>query len=180
MECIGVAIYIVGVVSRRRVWLVGVGGIYGCGCKEVYRFPRTTYPYSSCICSFLQHHPYFLFFLKMFFVLNFRDASLAGRIRTGPASFKRRRSQILYHQITLISSIMHLSCVISITCAIKKKKFFNNKKAEYAVYVQCPIAGLGVCVFSLFWHLAQSGVQTAVSATSDARYGHEIEKGIFS
>ena len=29
------------------------------------------------------------------------------------------------------------------------------------------------CVFYLFWHLAQSGVQTAVSATS-ARYGHEI------
>ena len=59
-----------GVVSRRRVWLVGVGGIYGCGCKEVvYRFPHTTYPYSSCICSFLQQHPYFLFIFKMFFVL---------------------------------------------------------------------------------------------------------------
>ena len=40
----------------------------GCGCKEVYRFPHTTYPYSSCICSFLQH-PYFLFICKMFFVL---------------------------------------------------------------------------------------------------------------
>ena len=40
--------WLVGVVSRRRVWLVGVGGIYGCGCKEVYRFPHTTYPYSSC------------------------------------------------------------------------------------------------------------------------------------
>ena len=26
----------------------------GCGCKEVYRFPHITYPYSSCICSFLQ------------------------------------------------------------------------------------------------------------------------------
>ena len=38
----------------------GNGGIYGCGCKEVYRFPHTTYPYSSCICSFLQQHPYFL------------------------------------------------------------------------------------------------------------------------
>ena len=25
----------------------------GCGCKEVYRFPHITYPYSSCICSFL-------------------------------------------------------------------------------------------------------------------------------
>ena len=24
----------------------------GCGCKEVYRYPHTTYPYSSCICSF--------------------------------------------------------------------------------------------------------------------------------
>ena len=33
------------------------------------RFPHITYPYSSCICSFLQQHPYFLFFLKMFFVL---------------------------------------------------------------------------------------------------------------
>ena len=32
-----------------------------CGCKEVYRFPHTTYPYSSCICLLLQQHPYFLF-----------------------------------------------------------------------------------------------------------------------
>ena len=45
-------VWLVGVVSRRRVWLAGEGGIYGCGCKEVYRFPHTTYPYSSCICSF--------------------------------------------------------------------------------------------------------------------------------
>ena len=30
--------------------------------RYVYRFPHTTYPYSSCICSFLQQHPYFLFF----------------------------------------------------------------------------------------------------------------------
>ena len=28
-----------------------------------------TYPYSTCICSLLQQHPYFLFILKMFFVL---------------------------------------------------------------------------------------------------------------
>ena len=38
-----------------------VGVATGCGCKEGYRFPHTTYPYSSCICSFLQQHPYFLF-----------------------------------------------------------------------------------------------------------------------
>ena len=40
-----------------------MGVATGCGCKEVYRFPHTTYPYSSCICSFLQQHPYFLFIL---------------------------------------------------------------------------------------------------------------------
>ena len=30
----------------------------GCGCKEVYRFPHIIYPNSSCICTFLQQHPY--------------------------------------------------------------------------------------------------------------------------
>ena len=38
-----------------------MGVASGCGCKEVYRFPHTTYPNSSCICSFLQQHPYFSF-----------------------------------------------------------------------------------------------------------------------
>ena len=61
-------VWLVGVVSRRWVWLVGVGGIYGCGCNKVYRFPHTTYPYSCCICYFLQQHPYFLLFIKMFFL----------------------------------------------------------------------------------------------------------------
>ena len=40
-----------------------MGVATGCGCEEVYRFPHTTYPYSSCIYSFLQQHPYFLFIL---------------------------------------------------------------------------------------------------------------------
>ena len=48
-----------------------MGGIYGCGCKEVSRFPHTTYPYSSCICSFLQH-PYFLFIKKKCFPFSFQ------------------------------------------------------------------------------------------------------------
>ena len=50
-----------GVVSRRWLWVEYMGVATGCGCKEVYRFSHTTYPYSSCICSFLQQHPYFLF-----------------------------------------------------------------------------------------------------------------------
>ena len=60
------------------MWLVGVGGYYGCGylevsvssgcgCKEVYTFPHTTYPYSSCICSFWQRIPTLLFvFVNIF------------------------------------------------------------------------------------------------------------------
>ena len=62
--------WLVGVVSRRWVWLVewveSMGVASGCGCKEVYRFPHITYDYSSCICSFLQQHPYFLFIFKCF------------------------------------------------------------------------------------------------------------------
>ena len=47
-----------------------MGVATGCGCKEVYnRFPHTTYPYSSCICSFLQQHPYFLFIFKNVFLI---------------------------------------------------------------------------------------------------------------
>ena len=29
-----------------------MGVASGCGCKEVYKFPHITYPYSSCICTF--------------------------------------------------------------------------------------------------------------------------------
>ena len=62
-----------GVVSRRRVWLVGAGGSMGVATGILgvvvrrYSFPHSTYyPYSSCICSFLQQHPYFLFIFLMF------------------------------------------------------------------------------------------------------------------
>ena len=48
------------------VWLVGV--VVRRYIYNLYRFFNTAYPYSSC-CSFLQQHPYFLFILKMFFVL---------------------------------------------------------------------------------------------------------------
>ena len=66
----------IGVVVRRWVWLVGVGGIYGCGCKEVYRFPHTTYPYSSCIYImffFAAASLLFVHFLKCFSFSNYID-----------------------------------------------------------------------------------------------------------
>ena len=52
------------------MWQVGVGGIYGCGywvgCKEVYRFPHTTYPVSVLFYSSI---PTFCLLKKNFFVL---------------------------------------------------------------------------------------------------------------
>ena len=49
------------------VWLAGGE----CGCKEVYRFPHITYPYSSCICPFFCSSILtFCSFLKMFFILD--------------------------------------------------------------------------------------------------------------
>ena len=65
VECMGVASGCgeqeVGVASGSGwnlwVWLLGV---------VVRRFTHTTYPYSSCICSFLQQHPYFFHFCKCF------------------------------------------------------------------------------------------------------------------
>ena len=37
-------------------WVKSMGVASGCGCKEVYRFPHITYPYSSCIRYFLQQY----------------------------------------------------------------------------------------------------------------------------
>ena len=44
-----------------------MGVATGCGFKEIYRFPHSTYPYSSCICTFLQQHPnFFVHFVNVF------------------------------------------------------------------------------------------------------------------
>ena len=64
--------------SEWNLWVWLVDGICGCGyqevgvvnrccCKEVYRFPHITYPYSTCISSFLKQHPYFfVYFFNVF------------------------------------------------------------------------------------------------------------------
>ena len=53
-----------------------MGVATGCGFKEIYRFPHTTYPYSSCICTFLQQPiPTFLFILKNVFLDIYTDTN---------------------------------------------------------------------------------------------------------
>ena len=78
----------------------------GCGCKEVYRFPHITYPYSSCICSFLQQHPYFLFiFLNVF---RFIPVHFCNLFINFFAQYKRRST----HKRTLHTA-MDISCMTS-------------------------------------------------------------------
>ena len=72
----------------------------GCGCKEVYRFTHITYPYSSCIRSFLKQHPYFLFIFKMFFVRR--------RIRR-----RKKKNQItIFYFTRCVSKLCYYSDVI--------------------------------------------------------------------
>ena len=72
-----------GVVSRRWMWVESMGVASGCGCKEVYRFPHITYPYSSCICSFFAAASLlFVHFFKMFFVLVYIIIILIGCVLT--------------------------------------------------------------------------------------------------
>ena len=66
-------------------------------------------------------------------------------------------------QLKLVNSFSNLALLQLLTLGV------HARELQYLFWSVC----LSVRVFSLFWHLAQSGVQTAVSATS-ARYGHEI------
>ena len=45
-------------------WVESMGVATGCGCKEVYRFPHSTYPYSSCF--FTAASLLFVLFIKLY------------------------------------------------------------------------------------------------------------------
>ena len=54
-----------GVVIRRWVWLETIGVVSGC---FLHYYNLYIPIYCTCICSFLQQHPYFFFhFVKMIF-----------------------------------------------------------------------------------------------------------------
>ena len=66
--------WLVGVVSRRRVWLVGEDGIYGFGCKEVYidflilliPTPLVSVLFCSSIPTFCSLKKFFSFLFQTF------------------------------------------------------------------------------------------------------------------
>ena len=92
----------------------------GCGCKEVYKFPHTTYPYSSFIKkkSFLFLFQYF--FVIKFYVLNTFFAQCKhtyGRLWASHDSHMKAAHNVLYkkkHTQTNASyPAMDISCIPS-------------------------------------------------------------------
>ena len=90
-----------------------MGVATGCGCKEVYRFPHTTYPYSSCICTFLQQHPYFFVnFLNVFRSLKVWTTIVESGRRRRRKKKKNAKSRFFYfarciRKIALYSDDIH-------------------------------------------------------------------------
>ena len=90
---------------------MGVGS--ECGCKEVHRFPHTTYPYSSCIyLFFFAAASLLLFILKMFFVyiIIYRISSNSSRPpnRPRPRIDRVRRLEASEIQRTLELSAQYI------------------------------------------------------------------------
>ena len=57
--------------SGKNLWMWSecIGVVSGCCCKEVYRFPHITYPYSTCISSLFVATAHFSVNFRMIFVL---------------------------------------------------------------------------------------------------------------
>ena len=91
------------------VWLECISVVSGWWCKKVYRFPHITYPYSTCISSFLQQHPYFLvkFFNAFSFVIFGRNiANVAQRtVEIIQKSRSRRHGDVIISTITSTTSL---------------------------------------------------------------------------
>ena len=98
-----------------------------------YRFPHATYSYSSCICTFLQQHPYFLlikkkifsFLFQYFFVIKFyvlnnffsQYKHIYGRLRASYGSHMKAARNVLYMKKHIQTSAsypaMDITCITS-------------------------------------------------------------------
>ena len=86
----------------------------GC-CKEVYRFPHNiNYPYSTCISSFLQQHPYFFVHFENVFSFLFRLflSNIANAIDVAQRTFDVvQKSRSREHGDIIISTRKYVDCV---------------------------------------------------------------------
>ena len=101
-----------------------VGAATGCGFKEIYRFPHTTYPYSSCICSFL----YYIIESVDSISRDERDSPLTHYIKNAGISHNRYTiMHFKYHHraLQLISnrmSVYNISIIVQFTYTARSNK----------------------------------------------------------
>ena len=122
-----------------------MGVATGCGCKEVYRFPRTTYPYSSCICSFCSFFKCFSFLFQYFFKITFevfsRSINTYRQLRASHGIHMKAAHTVLYmkkHTQAYASyPAMDISCM-SLVEGVR----YNYRDASRAVRVRTGPASL--------------------------------------
>ena len=120
-----------------------MGVVSGC-CKEVYRFPHITYPYSTCISSFLQQHPYFVHFKNVFsflFMLFLCDiANIAQRtFKIIQKSRSCRHGDIIVLTSTSTTSPETSTCGVSsdVLCKLQTDFVHDNGVIEISLLHTC-------------------------------------------
>ena len=96
------------------MWLECIGVVSECCYKEVYRYPHNnTYPYSTCIGSFLQQHPYFFIHFKNVFSFLFILflCNIANTVNVAQRTFEIvQKSRSCEHGNIIISTRMYVDC----------------------------------------------------------------------
>ena len=140
-------------VSRKWMWVKSIGVASGCGCKEVYRFPHTTYPYSCFFCStillFVHLKKCFSFLFWYFFVIYviiFHAVQTQIRATTGVSRQPYEGLHIMFytqrstHKRTLhiLRWTVSVVCLQGAGCRSRSRGCALYRDASQAVYVLGP------------------------------------------
>ena len=125
------------------VWLQCIGVVSGCCCKEVYRFPHITYPYST---FFLQQHPYFFVQFLIVFSYIYRIAGIFRGVKFSWIwkNFRVRGKNFVVSCMRALMSVVR--CIYMVTVSWvniswftsqprKPRKFKPPKNTRYKVHV---------------------------------------------
>ena len=103
---------------------------------HVYRFPYTTYPYSSCICSFLHQHSYILFVhLKNIFRSLIFTATATARVTS--LLHSTCNSYVLYAYLYCVYALVGGELVFVIPIYVQFTSLCQtNRTLSIPIYVQ--------------------------------------------
>ena len=132
-----------------------MGVATGCGFKEIYRFPHTTYPYSSCICTFCSSIPTFLFIFKNVFrsLYNYIHAVVCNihivvyiiqlwcLLKCTKSILLTQIAPPIHNYLLFLKILLHgfCACISFCSCVmcIKCNNYFEFKKLECILKMPC-------------------------------------------